>query len=151
MIEALFYHKGFKCVVILTYRGYRCGYVGVAPGHPFYDKHYNEVSDINVHGGLTYSAYASECPTYPTNQIEKMKWFGFDCSHLGDGIDLEAADKQLSRKQCADIQWYTSLSGWREIDSQVRSKTYVMWECKALADQFRAAAIEFKELKASGE
>jgi hypothetical protein len=150
MIEALFSHEGFKCVVLFTRRGHRCGYVGVAPSHPFYDKHYNEVPYMDVHGGLTYSAYASENPTYPTDQIEKMKWFGFDCAHLGDAIDLKATDQQLSRKQHANIQWYTGWAG-RETDSQVRSKTYVVQECKSLAEKFRAAAIEFKELKDSGE
>src|SRR5947209_3531858 len=72
-----------------------CGYVGVTKGHPLFGMNYDEVEekyDIQVHGGLTFSAM---CDGDEENGIchvatdEKGKdirawWLGFDCAHYRD-------------------------------------------------------------------
>ena len=39
IIESDFEYRGYRCVTTFTEMGYRCGYVGVPEGHPFYGKH----------------------------------------------------------------------------------------------------------------
>lgn len=63
---------GFKCQVKRhdTF-GHLCGYIEVGADHPWHALTYNDLNDVDVHGGLTFS--------------EKGK-FGFDCAHAGDLI-----------------------------------------------------------------
>ena len=46
-----------------------CGYIYLPETHPDYGKKYGALSDMDVHGGLTFSQ--NGC-------------FGFDCAHAGD-------------------------------------------------------------------
>jgi len=144
MIEELFYHKGLKCVVVFTNMGHRCGYVGVPPDHPLYGKDYGDVYPP-VHGGLTYSAKGGQATyvhggttytekealslTYPTNQIDPIWWFGFDCRHYEDAIDLDAADKYLSRTNFEYVKQTLLFS-----TGTIRTKEFVIEECKVLAE-----------------
>ena len=51
--------------------GWGCGYVDLPEGHKSYDVHYDELSDIDVSGGLTYS-----------KMTDDGKWrVGFDTCH----------------------------------------------------------------------
>ena len=45
-VESIFTYKGFKCVVTFNETGYRCGYVGIVPGHMLYKMKYDEYLDI---------------------------------------------------------------------------------------------------------
>jgi hypothetical protein len=60
-----------------------CGYVGVPKTHPFYGL--NDISDprltdINIHGGITYTGNHHR-------KMKKSKWYiGFDCAHAFDII-----------------------------------------------------------------
>ena len=61
--------------------GYGCGYIGVPPEHPWYGKHYDDLPNVGVHGGLTYS----------NNNVNHQLpdgywWIGFDTAHYGDNI-----------------------------------------------------------------
>ena len=65
---------GFMCKIErISVLGHLCGYIMVGDTHPWYAKDYNELSDVDVHGGLTFSKLF---PTY--------SWLGFDCAHAGD-------------------------------------------------------------------
>ena len=68
---------GFKCRVLFVRQSHRCGYVGVPQNHVAYDKKYSDLP-IEVHGGLTYG----------TTEEDGLKWFGFDCAHVGDKTGL---------------------------------------------------------------
>lgn len=47
---------GLPCAArAISFAGIWCGYVGVPPSHPWYRKHFNDIPDIRVHGGLSYS------------------------------------------------------------------------------------------------
>lgn len=71
--------------------GHWCGYVGVTKGHPAFGVEYTHV-DVNVHGGLTYSAYCREtgnealgvCHVPLPGRDPHVWWLGFDCAHAHD-------------------------------------------------------------------
>jgi hypothetical protein len=69
--------SGLKCrIVRVKWSGHLCGYVGVPEGHPLFQREYNNCpSDIEVHGGLTFSDHFKD---------DDRWYFGFDCAHLGD-------------------------------------------------------------------
>jgi len=55
--------------------GHLCGYVGIPKGHRCCELGYNDMNDIEVHGGLTYSEVDDE---------RQLHVFGFDAGHGGD-------------------------------------------------------------------
>jgi hypothetical protein len=80
-----FRHAGFPCLLHRNHHGNWCGYVGLAPGHPFFGKPYDDV-EVDVHGGLTYSDKCSPpiCHVPEPGEPENLWWLGFDCGHLLD-------------------------------------------------------------------
>lgn len=46
IVECEFEHAGYKCVVVFTRMGHRCGYVGIPKEHPLYGKGYDEHLEI---------------------------------------------------------------------------------------------------------
>jgi len=81
-VERDFMVGNLRCLVIGLSGGWRCGYVGIDKGHPWYCVDYNEI-DVNVHGGLTYGG------TSPIGDDSQRYYLGFDCTHLGDGFDMK--------------------------------------------------------------
>lgn len=74
---AEFRHEGFACTV-RHYISYM-GYVDVPEGHPWHGLGYEDLADVDVHGGLSYS------------DTEGTLWrVGFDCGHADDSSDREA-------------------------------------------------------------
>lgn len=80
---------GLPCLIVRGPSGALCGYVGVAEGHKYYGKEY-ENCPVDVHGGLTFSDFCQEdkehgiCHIPGPGQPDKVWWFGFDCAHSGD-------------------------------------------------------------------
>lgn len=71
--------------------GWGNGYVVIPEGHPLHGMEYDEiyeVIDIQVHGGLTFSAPASDLidnPKWAIEREDKNSWIiGFDTMHFGD-------------------------------------------------------------------
>lgn len=89
---------GMPCLIVRNGSGALCGYVGVNPGHPFYEQGYDtcilkndDDKYINVHGGLTFSGFCREdaenhgiCHLPDDGEEKKVWWLGFDCAHSGD-------------------------------------------------------------------
>ena len=75
-----FTHCGFECMTKVSTMGIPCGYVGLEKSHPYYGKHYDDIDDIDVHGGLTFAGYWEDIDP-------KIWWLGFDCGHSWD-IDM---------------------------------------------------------------
>lgn len=92
--ESTFVHKGLRCSVMLFEafdmgcavfgQSWRCGYVEVPEGHPYFRCDYDDAPDgrpdlpspedrLEVHGGVTYA-----------NKSKNGWEFGFDCCHYGD-------------------------------------------------------------------
>jgi len=67
---------GLPGLIVRNSFGALCGYVAVPAGHAQHGRKYQDIPDVDVHGGLTYSGSAGE----PDN----VWWFGFDCAHSGD-------------------------------------------------------------------
>jgi len=132
---------GLPCLAVRhPNSGHWCGYVGVSPEHPLYKIRYNQCPDPNcteeygcehrpeslleVHGGLTYSAFCDDdaaedtgiCHKPEPGEPEPLWWFGFDCAHAWD---LCPARELL----------YSSSLG----DQVYRDLSYVQENCAALA------------------
>jgi hypothetical protein len=113
-----------------SHSGHWCGYVGVSPGHPWYEKTNYDVHP-EVHGGLTCADHCQDddrpmhqriCHVPDPGEPEHLWWFGFDCGHHGDvspGYDH-------------------GFSG----DEQYRNFDYVRGECQQLALQASLAVKE---------
>jgi hypothetical protein len=117
---------GFPCLIKRGELGQLCGYVGLPPGHPWYDLAM-ETIDCEVHGGLTYAQTCSGdiCHVPPEGEPDHRYWLGFDCAHGGDLVPASTA-------------WPIELqSCWVEV---YRDMPYVVKETESLAAQCQAAA-----------
>lgn len=79
-------HAGFACLIVRNGWGVWCGYVGVPEEHPYYKVNYNDVPNLLVHGGLTYSDVCRGhiCHIPEPGFPDKVWWLGFDCGHWND-------------------------------------------------------------------
>lgn len=117
---------GYECIIMRNTRGgYLSGYVALPGDHPLYGFDHDAVPgnfDIEVHGGLTYSAMCDEGPSpdrrligearsichVPTRPLrfeplahatdyraghDKAWWFGFECNHVYDVVPGERNDR----------------------------------------------------------
>jgi hypothetical protein len=123
---------GLPCLALRNHHGTWCGYVGVPPGHPWYDVSYAQL-DVEVHGGLTYSARCTDhiCHVAAPGEPDEVFWLGFDCGHAFDyapGIAALAREIGLGQR-------------WPE--ETYRDLAYVSAEIERLAEQ-AATATEVK-------
>ena len=106
---------GFDYVISRAHLPFRCGYVVVPPGHPWYGKSYNRVNSLIhpglPHGGLTYSGPAPD----------GRWWFGFDCGHCYDLIDPDLPDPPADPGG-ADDSGTTRLVSFRSEYSRIENK-----------------------------
>jgi len=110
-----FVSHGFPCVVLRTFSGYLCGYVGVPKDNPFAQGLLAPES-LSVHGGVTWREFYDSKPGPFANELF---WIGFDCAHSGDlSPGLEFSLRTHSGSHVI----------YRNID-------YVTAECIALAKQ----------------
>lgn len=107
-------HLGFDWFVLHNGMGYRCGYVKIPVGHPWFGKDYNSL-DVDVHGGLTYGP-------------DEEGWVGFDCAHLYD-----AQDRTLPHSH--QMKNYNG-------ESVVRTTAFVRSECESLCQQAASVTVE---------
>lgn len=152
--------EGNKAAVLFYTDGFRRGYVAVNKEHPFYGMHWQDPlsrkdsetilqkeverhndafvpifetentlnSLINVHGSLTYAAGSCDYPI----KTSQSWWFGFDCNHCHDAIDLE------SRKTYFPVIKIDSLFQEFFVPSEtrsIRSLEYCKEECLQLSRQ----------------
>ena len=110
-------HAGFEWNIVHNEMGYRCGYVKVPPGHPWYGKDYDDI-DADVHGGLTFAEPDTPCDK---GGPDNGWWVGFDCAHLHDAPDPELPNP----------------SGHLMLGrgGVVRDQAYVIEQCKSLCEQ----------------
>lgn len=76
---------GHEYVITHNGIGFRCGYVKVEPGHPWFGKDMDEVQ-AQAHGGITFAEPDVNCDA---GGPDDGYWVGFDCMHGGDGADLD--------------------------------------------------------------
>ena len=113
---------GLTAVATVTILGgkqhHRCGYVGIPADSFLAGLHYdNELLDVSVHGGLTYSKRTEYINNYP---IDSTDWFfGFDCAHCEDGI-IDPTEQDYMYGYGKGI---------------AKSLDFVVTECESLAEQ----------------
>lgn len=127
-------HAGHEWVVTNNGRGYRCGYVKLGPGHPWYGKDDMTIHDEpdggpRVHGGITFAGPDVHCGK---GGPDDGWWIGFDCNHY-----MDAADPSLPQGGVLN-----SISGGMDVCSEyvVRTQEYVESECRGLCEQAAAVA-----------
>lgn len=128
--------RGFEYEIVHNDTGYRCGYIKVLPGHPWFAKDYDDIS-ADVHGGLTYANYGIACAG---EHDEKAEWWvGFDCMHVHDGPDESLYPKDGEHGAArikAIIPDYFEKSY-----NTIKDTPYVRAECASLAQQAHDAAL----------
>lgn len=81
------------CLIVRNHHGSLCGYVGCPPSHPWHGlDSFDDLWDINVHGGLTFSGACDEdapeghgiCHVPEPGRPGDVWWLGFDCGHAWD-------------------------------------------------------------------
>lgn len=98
------------------HHGSLCGYVGVDIDHVDYERGYDDIENIDVHGGLTFAGPH-------TSQDGDLWWLGFDCAHFQDFLPgLEARMRKYD-------------STLRNPDDVYRDFAYVTREVEKLAAQ----------------
>lgn len=110
-------HRGFEWVVTHNGMGYRCGYVKIPRGHPWYGKGDDEI-DAAVHGGITFAEPDVDCGGGPDDGW----WVGFDCAHAWDRPDPTLPTRKPAIPICPP-------------DAEVRGQEYAEAECRSLCDQ----------------
>lgn len=110
---------GLPAKVLIMPMGHRCGYVGVS-AEVFADKGYDDL-DVDVHGGLTYAR----------TEEDGLRWYGYDCAHLGDARDPTLMDEQHKKifEECR--------FGFEDEGDTVKSLDYCINECENLATQLK--------------
>lgn len=78
-----------------------CGYVGVPPGHPWHGKHYDDIDDAQVHGGLTYAnaCHGHICHVPKPGDADDVWWLGFDCGHYLDEVPAYSEELRMCLKR----------------------------------------------------
>jgi hypothetical protein len=113
-------HIGHEYNIVHNRQGYRCGYIKVEPGHPWFGKGYDDIN-ANVHGGLTFAAADVACDQ---GGADNGWWLGFDCAHGGD-----APDPSLPSEMFTPALYGT-----------IKTTDYIREQCFSLCEQARAAA-----------
>ena len=130
-------HLGFPCLMVRTPMGNWCGYVAVPPGHPIFEKEYDSI-DVDVHGGLTYSAHCQGpiCHVPKPGQPDNVWWFGFDCAHYMDLVP--SFEPLLTTLGHPHPNFMTDRSTYRDVP-------YVKKEVERLAEQLLRPPQEARE------
>lgn len=78
------------------------GYVILAPNHPLSEVYYNDIQDIEVHGGITFSnrisifKHSTDFSETPELLNYQGYWvLGFDTQHAGDNAEKWSAKRTL--------------------------------------------------------
>jgi hypothetical protein len=148
-------HLGFPCLIVRGSMGALCGYVGVAPGHPWHGKTCSDdaLDQVACHGGPTYADQCNGdiCHTPREGEPRDVWWIGFDCGHYMDvSPGMEAMLRELRKHRPAgfpeEILDHLEIStarlrrGLREADRpQYRTVGYVAREVRNLAKQAHIA------------
>jgi len=129
------YH-GYRYAVVIVDHGHRCGYVQIPAGHPWHGEHYDNLNNIAVHGGVTFSG---------PRMNEDGWWIGFDCAHSGDFPDLDMVHREMRVLHAETICVWLNIPK-TDIDNKVgvKSTKYVAQWCEKLIDQAIKAQQELK-------
>lgn len=128
------HYKGLPCKIQRNPQiGNLCGYVGVAPGHPWFRMPHHEIP-AEVHGSLSYGQTCEEnphiCHVPQPGEPDHVYWIGFDCAH---GFDFTPS-RSDTRFFNQDPLYVEALKLLRSHESY-KTVAYVRSEVEQLADQ----------------
>ncbi|GEM_PF-423934 len=176
VIERVFEHAGYTCVVTFGNMGHRCGYVGIPKEHPLFGKDNNDYLEIKksdiegrevsgifpLLGAVLDEDERVRIETYfqchggitfasggvgSKYPIESdLWWFGFDCGHYDDKCDSQLAYERFPKDR-ESISLRIEIESKCELGGEIRTEEYVADECKKLAEQLK----EFEPVKAESE
>lgn len=93
ILERAWVHEGIQCACFRNPEmGHLCGYAMVPEGHPWDGIDYNDIENVEVHGGLTFSERVADDWGFPMPGW----WIGFDCAHLYDHVPAMGFMKALA-------------------------------------------------------
>lgn len=160
---------GYQCLIKRNpFTGALCGYVGLSEGHPYYGKKYSDripLDDapgmspdmesvggipllielwktaagpdgrvsldviIRVHGSVTFTGFWED-------REDGLWYFGFDTGHYMDYMPglVASTERHLGRTSCL-----------RHQDCVYRTISYVQDQCRQLAQQLKAVAVDSQE------
>ena len=125
-------HAGHQWAVVHNGRGFRCGYVRVDKGHPWFGKSMHDLdADASVHGGITFADKDVPCDK---GGADDGYWVGFDCAHAWDLPDQSLQVEEEEFRRLGKMMMDHPLD-----DSEIRTQEYVEAECRSLCEQ--AAAV----------
>jgi len=143
LIKSWTTESGLDAVVALvspTHPHY-CGYIAVEPGSKLYEREYDSMCDVSVHGGLTYSSATELGDDYPAPAPIRLWWFGFDMAHAGDATDWEAGKVLIETDQEREAvkQVKIIMDKFPDLHSAdtVKDLQYVVNQCESLATQLK--------------
>lgn len=166
IIERVFEHAGYTCVVTFGNTANRCGYVGIPIGHPLYGKGYDDYLEIkksDIGGREVSGIFPLLCACLDDDERIKIEayfqchggitfadggkqstypiesdlwWFGFDCGHCDDKCDLQLAYEKFPNDR-EHIRRRIEIESQFDTGGEIRTEEYVVDECKKLAEQLK--------------
>lgn len=137
------------CLIVRNHFGALCGYVGVLPGHPWHglDWSNEKLSDVTVHGGLTFTDSCQEgaedgpgiCHIPEPGRPANVWWLGFDTAHAWDLAPGMLEHEGAMLKTLNDLEAYMKREALSPFGKKYRNFEYVQSECADLAKQIREA------------
>lgn len=165
IVESDFKYKDYRCVVIFSHYGYRCGYVEIPKNNILYGKSMSDKLPVKF-SAITIKEIGKRSIfsllfmlddeddfiridtyfdvhggiTYSNCSKDypvdgENWWIGFDCFHYRDGRDLDLVEKLWGDDE--KIKEFLVIERQYDIyyEYEVRSKEYVEQECRNLVDQ----------------
>jgi hypothetical protein len=136
------------CLAVRAHHGAWCGYVGIPPGHPWYDV---SPYDLNCHAedmhselnfgsrcdeGKDIETEAAICHVPAPGRPDDVYWIGFDCAHTWDLVPIYDT---MSADGWGKKTLYEAL-GEGPMHATYKSLAFVMGEVGKLAGYAKAAA-----------
>jgi hypothetical protein len=113
----------YHFLVKFTSRGYRLGYLGIPDQE--YSLYGIKAESIVVHGGVTFKGYIE-------SQKKDYYYIGFDCNHMGDGIDKKAMIEYEM-----DLDILKMRRQWEKPGERIKTLDYVFEELMSMLQQIR--------------
>jgi hypothetical protein len=147
-------YRGFKYEVLHNDMGFRCGYVCIPKGHPWFGVMCNDIP-CDVHGGLTFGStprieeFTALGITVPAREARSTidgneYWIGFDCGHAFDSSDdalfFLANTPAVVRESFQQLAKY----------GKIRPTRYVEEQCKLVIEQAILATLNTQEIAING-
>lgn len=133
------------CLAVRAHHGAWCGYVGIPPGHPWYDVSPHKIR-ASVHGEVNFGSRCDEgkdiesepaiCHVPEPGRPEDVYWIGFDCAHSWDIAPIRDERIRSITGEATDL--YDNLL--LKYRARYRTLEYVMDEVRSLAAQAAIAA-----------